>query len=158
MRHPDDNPMKLQGLAKYTDLFLRHEIDLETFAQLSEPDLKEIGVQTFGARKKLACLANSLSKSVPGDKMSCSIGFAYCFFGDSSVLPRQHGSRLQSWYTSGTIKCSQNQAQNLLYSSYCLLVIYRVWLMRGMTLFLCFRAENWRPRLVRPSSNHASAR
>ena len=51
-----------KGLAKYTDLFLRHEIDLETFAQLNEPDLKEIGVQTFGARKKLACLANSLSK------------------------------------------------------------------------------------------------
>ena len=54
----------MQGLAKYTDLFLRHEIDLETFAQLSEPDLKEIGVQTFGARKKLACLANSLSELV----------------------------------------------------------------------------------------------
>ena len=49
-------------MAKYTDLFLRHEIDLETFAQLNEPDLKEIGIQTFGARKKLACLANSLSK------------------------------------------------------------------------------------------------
>ena len=58
-----------KGLAKYTDLFLRHEIDLETFAQLNEPDLKEIGVQTFGARKKLACLANSLSKLVATHQM-----------------------------------------------------------------------------------------
>ena len=65
MGHPvetDENEYVSKGLAKYTDLFLRHEIDLETFAQLNEPDLKEIGVQTFGARKKLACLANSLSK------------------------------------------------------------------------------------------------
>ena len=48
-----------QGLAKYTDLFLRHEIDMQTFATLTETDLKEIGIQTFGARKKLLLLANS---------------------------------------------------------------------------------------------------
>ena len=48
-----------QGLAKYTDLFLRQEIDLRTFATLSEDDLKEVGVQTFGARKKLMMLATS---------------------------------------------------------------------------------------------------
>jgi len=46
------------GLAKYTDLFLRHEIDMQTFATLTETDLKEIGIQTFGARKKLLLLAN----------------------------------------------------------------------------------------------------
>ena len=28
------------GLAKYTDLFLRHEIDIQTFASLTETDLK----------------------------------------------------------------------------------------------------------------------
>ena len=48
-----------QGLAKYTDLFVRHEVDLQTFATLTEQDLREIGVPTFGARKKLLLLANS---------------------------------------------------------------------------------------------------
>ena len=84
-------------MAKYTDLFLRHEIDLETFAQLSEPDLKEIGVQTFGARKKLACLANSLSKSiyiVLRNKMICSIGFLSCFVSAPSLL-RQKAQALR---------------------------------------------------------------
>ena len=48
-----------KGLAKYTDLFVRHEVDLQTFATLTEQDLREIGIQTFGARKKLLLLANS---------------------------------------------------------------------------------------------------
>ena len=52
-------PLFLKGLAKYTDLFVRHEVDLQTFATLTEQDLREIGIQTFGARKKLLLLANS---------------------------------------------------------------------------------------------------
>lgn len=48
-----------KGLAKYTDLFVRHEVDLQTFASLTEQDLREIGIHTFGARKKLLLLANS---------------------------------------------------------------------------------------------------
>ena len=52
-------PLYFQGLAKYTDLFVRHEVDLQTFATLTEQDLREIGIQTFGARKKLLLLANS---------------------------------------------------------------------------------------------------
>ena len=50
-----------KGLAKYTDLFLRHEIDIQTFSSLTEQDLKEIGITTFGARKKLLLLSNSKS-------------------------------------------------------------------------------------------------
>jgi len=50
------------GLAKYTDLFLRHEVDLQTFATLTEQDLREIGVTTFGARKKLLLLANKVKQ------------------------------------------------------------------------------------------------
>ena len=50
-----------KGLAKYTDLFLRHEIDIQTFSSLSEQDLKEIGITTFGARKKLLFLSSSKS-------------------------------------------------------------------------------------------------
>ena len=56
---PIVNKINFQGLAKYTDVFLRHEVDLATFATLTEQDLKEIGIQTFGARKKLLLLANS---------------------------------------------------------------------------------------------------
>ena len=37
-----------QGLAKYADIFLRHEIDLPTFATLTDDELKEIGIPTFG--------------------------------------------------------------------------------------------------------------
>jgi len=61
----DDLPTLLnkQGLAKYTDLFVRHEVDLQTFATLTEQDLREIGIQTFGARKKLLLLANKVKQT-----------------------------------------------------------------------------------------------
>ena len=48
------------GLAKYTDLFLQQEIDIPMFASMTEDDLKEIGIQTFGARKKLLLLASRI--------------------------------------------------------------------------------------------------
>ena len=48
-----------QGLTKHTSLFLRHEIDLQTFVTLTEEDFKEIGIHTVGARKKLLLVANS---------------------------------------------------------------------------------------------------
>lgn len=61
----DDLPtlFSKQGLAKYTDLFVRHEVDLQTFATLTEQDLREIGVPTFGARKKLLLLANKVKQT-----------------------------------------------------------------------------------------------
>lgn len=37
-----------QGLSKYIDIFLRHEVDLETFINLTEEELKELGIVTFG--------------------------------------------------------------------------------------------------------------
>ena len=51
-----------QGLGKYTDVFLRHEVDLHTFATLTDEELKEIGIPTFGARKKLLLLARETKK------------------------------------------------------------------------------------------------
>jgi len=58
----DDLPTVLakNGLAKYTDLFVRHEVDLQTFASLTDLDLREVGIQTFGARKKLLHLINKI--------------------------------------------------------------------------------------------------
>ena len=54
--------MANQGLGKYVDVFLRNEIDLRTFASLTDEDLKEIGIPTFGARKKLLLLARETRK------------------------------------------------------------------------------------------------
>ena len=73
-------------------MFLRHEVDLATFATLTEQDLKEIGIQTFGARKKLLLLANSKLFSfhilnIPNETNMyfCSIGHRYCLFDVTSV-------------------------------------------------------------------------
>ena len=38
----------VQGLSKYSDIFLRHEIDLKMFSYLTEDELKEIGINAFG--------------------------------------------------------------------------------------------------------------
>merc|ERR1712062_453408 len=51
------------GLDKYTDLFLQQEIDLATFATLNDQDLKELGISTFGARKKMLLAIADLQKS-----------------------------------------------------------------------------------------------
>ncbi|XP_071952231.1 protein bicaudal C homolog 1-like isoform X2 [Antedon mediterranea] len=41
------------GLAKYIDIFHQQEIDLATFMTLTDGDLKELGISTFGARRKM---------------------------------------------------------------------------------------------------------
>jgi len=53
-----------QGLSKYTDTFVRHEIDLPTFVTLTDEELKEIGIPTFGARKKLLLLGKEAGKKL----------------------------------------------------------------------------------------------
>ncbi|KAB1271507.1 Protein bicaudal C-like protein 1 [Camelus dromedarius] len=51
------------GLGKYTDVFQQQEIDLQTFLTLTDQDLKELGITTFGARRKML-LAISVCDSV----------------------------------------------------------------------------------------------
>ncbi|XP_047677720.1 protein bicaudal C homolog 1-A isoform X1 [Tachysurus fulvidraco] len=51
------------GLGKYTDVFQQQEIDLQTFVTLTDPDLKELGVTTFGARRKMLLAISELNKS-----------------------------------------------------------------------------------------------
>ncbi|CAH1793905.1 unnamed protein product [Owenia fusiformis] len=50
------------GLGKYTDLFTQQEIDLATFLTLSDQDLKELGISTFGARRKMLLAIADLHK------------------------------------------------------------------------------------------------
>uniref|UniRef100_A0A671LPU9 Protein bicaudal C homolog 1-B-like n=1 Tax=Sinocyclocheilus anshuiensis TaxID=1608454 RepID=A0A671LPU9_9TELE len=51
------------GLGKYTDIFQQQEIDLQTFVTLTDPDLKELGITTFGARRKMLLAISELNKS-----------------------------------------------------------------------------------------------
>uniref|UniRef100_A0A9J7Z0T0 BicC family RNA binding protein 1 n=1 Tax=Cyprinus carpio carpio TaxID=630221 RepID=A0A9J7Z0T0_CYPCA len=46
------------GLGKYTDVFQQQEIDLQTFLTLTDQDLKELGITTFGARRKMLLKIN----------------------------------------------------------------------------------------------------
>ncbi|XP_059097133.1 protein bicaudal C homolog 1-like isoform X2 [Tigriopus californicus] len=48
------------GLAQYTDLFLRHELDLIAFSTLDEEDFKELGIQSLGVRDKMRVLAHRI--------------------------------------------------------------------------------------------------
>lgn len=48
-------------LDKYTQSFLEQEIDLQTFVTMSDNDLREMGVNTFGARRKMSMAIKELS-------------------------------------------------------------------------------------------------
>jgi hypothetical protein len=54
------------SLDKYTQSFLEQEIDLQTFVTMSDNDLREMGVNTFGARRKMSMAIKELS----GNKIS----------------------------------------------------------------------------------------
>lgn len=41
------------GLDRYIGIFNQHEIDLTTFSTLTDHDLMEIGINAFGARRKI---------------------------------------------------------------------------------------------------------
>uniref|UniRef100_A0A8C7IV52 BicC family RNA binding protein 1 n=1 Tax=Oncorhynchus kisutch TaxID=8019 RepID=A0A8C7IV52_ONCKI len=51
------------GLGKYTDVFQQQEIDLQTFLTLTDQDLKELGITTFGARRKMLLAISELNKN-----------------------------------------------------------------------------------------------
>nr|XP_054773739.1 protein bicaudal C homolog 1-like isoform X2 [Lytechinus pictus] len=51
------------GLGKYTDVFQQQEIDLSTFLTLTDRDLKELGITTFGARRKMLLAISDLNKT-----------------------------------------------------------------------------------------------
>ncbi|XP_072051259.1 LOW QUALITY PROTEIN: protein bicaudal C homolog 1-like [Amphiura filiformis] len=51
------------GLSKYTNVFQQQEIDLATFSTLTDSDLKELGISTFGARRKMLLAISDLNKN-----------------------------------------------------------------------------------------------
>lgn len=50
------------GLGKYTELFKQQEIDMATFLTLTDQDLKDLGISTFGARRKMLLAIADLNK------------------------------------------------------------------------------------------------
>lgn len=55
--------------------FVFHQIDYQTFLTLSEEDLKEVGVSTFGARRKmLMAISGKILAELPGIFIARSVG------------------------------------------------------------------------------------
>uniref|UniRef100_A0A3B4BDH5 Uncharacterized protein n=1 Tax=Periophthalmus magnuspinnatus TaxID=409849 RepID=A0A3B4BDH5_9GOBI len=83
----DDLPELLSqlGLLKYIDVFEEQEIDYQTFLTLS---LKEVGVSTFGARRKMLLAISDLNKSKRRLLDASSVKSGYLEGGASGRLPR----------------------------------------------------------------------
>ncbi|XP_034037485.1 bicaudal C homolog 2 [Thalassophryne amazonica] len=86
----DDLPELLSqlGLMKYIDVFEQQEIDYQTFLTLSDEDLKEVGVATFGARRKMLLAISDLNKSKRSLSDTSTVKSGYLEGGASGRLPR----------------------------------------------------------------------
>ncbi|XP_036431329.1 bicaudal C homolog 2 [Colossoma macropomum] len=88
---PKDDLMELLiqlGLEKYNTVFQDQEIDYQTFLTLSEEDLKEVGVSTFGARRKMLLAISDLNKSKMKPPEAPLVKSGYLEGGASGRLPR----------------------------------------------------------------------
>uniref|UniRef100_A0A8C1GY07 BicC family RNA binding protein 1a n=1 Tax=Cyprinus carpio TaxID=7962 RepID=A0A8C1GY07_CYPCA len=84
------------GLGKYTDIFQQQEIDLQTFVTLTDPDLKELGITTFGARRKMLLAISELNKSRRKLFETPNIRSSFLEGGASGRLSRQFHSDMAS--------------------------------------------------------------
>ncbi|KAK5864821.1 hypothetical protein PBY51_016032 [Eleginops maclovinus] len=85
----DDLPELLSqlGLIKYIDVFEQQEIDYQTFLTLSDEDLKEVGISTFGARRKMLLAISDLTKSKRRLSDTPAVKPGYLEGGASGRLP-----------------------------------------------------------------------
>ncbi|OBS68595.1 hypothetical protein A6R68_02866 [Neotoma lepida] len=84
------------GLGKYTDVFQQQEIDLQTFLTLTDQDLKELGITTFGARRKMLLAISELSKNRRKLFEPPNACTSFLEGGASGRLPRQYHSDIAS--------------------------------------------------------------
>uniref|UniRef100_A0AAY4AAJ8 SAM domain-containing protein n=2 Tax=Denticeps clupeoides TaxID=299321 RepID=A0AAY4AAJ8_9TELE len=84
------------GLGKYTDVFQQQEIDLQTFLTLTDHDLKELGITTFGARRKMLLAISELNKNRRKLFEPPNIRSSFLEGGASGRLPRQFHSDIAS--------------------------------------------------------------
>ncbi|XP_066572801.1 bicaudal C homolog 2 [Amia ocellicauda] len=76
------------GLGKYIDVFQQQEIDFQTFLTLSDEDLKEVGISTFGARRKMLLAISELTKTKKKLLDPPTVKSGYLEGGASGRLPR----------------------------------------------------------------------
>ncbi|XP_023698557.1 bicaudal C homolog 2 isoform X2 [Paramormyrops kingsleyae] len=76
------------GLSKYIEIFQQQEIDFQTFLTLSDADLKEVGVSTFGARRKMLLAISDLKNGKWKTTDPPVVKSAYLEGGASGRLPR----------------------------------------------------------------------
>ncbi|XP_054454078.1 bicaudal C homolog 2 [Anoplopoma fimbria] len=76
------------GLIKYIDVFEQQEIDYQTFLTLSDEDLKEVGISTFGARRKMLLAISDLNRSKRRLSDTPAVKPGYLEGGASGRLPR----------------------------------------------------------------------
>ncbi|XP_014669291.1 PREDICTED: protein bicaudal C homolog 1-B-like [Priapulus caudatus] len=88
------------GLGKYSDLFQQQEIDLTTFVTLTDQDLKELGITTFGARRKMLLAISEMSSKrkqplspVVGDGRPSSIVSSSASLTTPAILHTANGLR-----------------------------------------------------------------
>ncbi|XP_016416170.1 protein bicaudal C homolog 1-B-like [Sinocyclocheilus rhinocerous] len=84
------------GLGKYTDVFQQQEIDLQTFLTLTDQDLKELGITTFGARRKMLLAISELNKNRRKLFEPPNIRSSFLEGGASGRLPRQFHADIAS--------------------------------------------------------------
>nr|KAF6424520.1 BicC family RNA binding protein 1 [Molossus molossus] len=84
------------GLGKYTDVFQQQEIDLQTFLTLTDQDLKELGITTFGARRKMLLAISELNKNRRKLFEPPSARTSFLEGGASGRLPRQYHADIAS--------------------------------------------------------------
>src|SRR5260221_14788280 len=60
-----DNWLGRIGLAQYVEMFRANDIDIELLGRLTNDDLKDIGVASFGHRRKLLDAIAELAGAVP---------------------------------------------------------------------------------------------
>ncbi|XP_051968023.1 protein bicaudal C homolog 1-like [Xyrauchen texanus] len=84
------------GLGKYTDVFQQQEIDLQTFLTLTDQDLKELGITTFGARRKMLLAISELNKNWRKLFEPPNIRSSFLEGGASGRLPRQFHTDIAS--------------------------------------------------------------
>ncbi|XP_053548212.1 protein bicaudal C homolog 1 [Bombina bombina] len=84
------------GLGKYTDIFQQQEIDLQTFLTLTDQDLKELGISTFGARRKMLLAISELNKNRRKLFEPTNIRSSFLEGGASGRLPRQYHTDIAS--------------------------------------------------------------
>ncbi|KAI1898602.1 hypothetical protein AGOR_G00074080 [Albula goreensis] len=89
-QHTSDLPELFSqlGLGKYIDIFQQQEIDFQTFLTLSDEDLKEVGVSTFGARRKMLLAITDLNKTKRKLLDPPTVKPGYLEGGASGRLPR----------------------------------------------------------------------